>query len=74
MKLVGLNWFAAPDEMDGLGWTAGWGNLVINGLAAAVGSVAEKLALIPEKIGREGPAVTVVVLDAHAGEPEYEIN
>ena len=72
MKPLRLDWFAAPEEMDGLGWGAGWGNLVVNGLVAAVDSIAEALALIPEKEGREGPATAVAVFDARAGDPERE--
>ena len=76
VKPLRLDWFAAPEEMDGLGWGAGWGagwgNLVVNGLVAAVDSIAEALALIPEKEGREGPAVAVAVFDARAEDPERE--
>jgi len=74
VKPVIFDWFAAPEEMDGLGWGAGWGNLVVNGLVTAVDSIAEALALIPEKEGREGPATAVAVFDARAGDPEREIS
>ena len=68
MKPVRLDWFAALEEMDELGW----GNLVVNGLVMAVDSIAEALVLIPEKEGREGPAVAVAVFDARAEDPERE--
>jgi len=74
VKPVRLDWFVAPDEIDGLGRGAGWENLVVNGLVTEVDSIAEVWALIPVKEGREGPAVTVAVLDARAGDPERGIN
>jgi len=70
LKPVKLNWFAAPDGKDGVDWE----NLVINGLVTAEDSVAEAPVLISEKEGREGPAITVAVLDAQAGKPERKIN
>jgi len=51
VKPVRLDWFVAPDEIDGLGRGAGWENLVVNGLVTEVDSIAEVWALIPVKEG-----------------------